>query len=97
MTRLPRSCFREIAGIDAKQHRSEDGTLSLLYNLLGCHILYGKKKIGALPGNRTRIARMGILHDTTTPAVLLYGLLLSSLSPFEIISIRRFIVSLIML
>ena len=24
----------------------------------------------ALPGNRTRVARMGILHDTTTPAVL---------------------------
>ena len=22
----------------------------------------------ALPGNRTRVARMGILHDTTTPA-----------------------------
>ncbi|KAL2733424.1 LOW QUALITY PROTEIN: hypothetical protein V1477_014392 [Vespula maculifrons] len=29
-----------------------------------------KKKL-ALPGNRTRVARMGILHDTTTPAVLL--------------------------
>lgn len=27
------------------------------------------KKI-APPGNRTRVARMGILHDTTTPAVL---------------------------
>ena len=24
----------------------------------------------ALPGNRTRVARMGILNDTTTPAVL---------------------------
>ena len=24
----------------------------------------------ALPGNRTRVARMGILHDTTTPAAL---------------------------
>ena len=24
----------------------------------------------APPGNRTRVARMGILHDTTTPAVL---------------------------
>lgn len=30
-----------------------------------------KKRKGksALPGNRTRVARMGILHDTTTPAV----------------------------
>ena len=27
------------------------------------------KKLSALPGNRTRVARMGILHDTTTPAV----------------------------
>lgn len=26
---------------------------------------------GAPPGNRTRVARMGILHDTTTPAALL--------------------------
>ena len=25
----------------------------------------------APPGNRTRVARMGILHDTTTPAALL--------------------------
>ena len=25
-------------------------------------------KIVASPGNRTRVARMGILHDTTTPA-----------------------------
>lgn len=30
-----------------------------------------KKIIFALPGNRTRVARMGILHDTTTPTVLL--------------------------
>ena len=30
-----------------------------------------KEKINsAPPGNRTRVARMGILHDTTTPAVL---------------------------
>ena len=29
-----------------------------------------KENIVALPGNRTRVARMGILHDTTTPAVL---------------------------
>ena len=29
-----------------------------------------KKKNRALPGNRTRVARMGILHDTTTLAVL---------------------------
>ena len=28
-----------------------------------------EKKYSALPGNRTRVARMGILHDTTTPAV----------------------------
>ena len=28
-----------------------------------------KKKKCALPGNRTRVARMGILHDTTTLAV----------------------------
>ena len=27
-------------------------------------------KMHAPPGNRTRVARMGILHDTTTPAVL---------------------------
>ena len=27
-----------------------------------------KKKECAPPGNRTRVARMGILHDTTTPA-----------------------------
>ena len=27
-------------------------------------------KMSALPGNRTRVTRMGILHDTTTPAVL---------------------------
>ena len=27
-----------------------------------------KKNIPAPPGNRTRVARMGILHDTTTPA-----------------------------
>ena len=26
----------------------------------------------APPGNRTRVARMGILHDTTTPAALQY-------------------------
>lgn len=25
-------------------------------------------KVHAPPGNRTRVARMGILHDTTTPA-----------------------------
>ena len=29
-----------------------------------------KMKSPALPGNRTRVARMGILHDATTPAVL---------------------------
>ena len=29
-----------------------------------------KKRKCALPGNRTRVARMGILHDTTTLAVL---------------------------
>uniref|UniRef100_A0A8I5YR75 MAPK regulated corepressor interacting protein 2 n=1 Tax=Pongo abelii TaxID=9601 RepID=A0A8I5YR75_PONAB len=29
------------------------------------------KKSAAPPGNRTRVARMGILHDTTTPAALL--------------------------
>ena len=29
-----------------------------------------KKKNCALPGNRTRVAGMGILHDTTTLAVL---------------------------
>ena len=29
----------------------------------------GWKKLSAPPGNRTRVARMGILHDTTTPAV----------------------------
>ena len=29
----------------------------------------------ASPGNRTRVARMGILHDTTTPATLYVGLL----------------------
>ena len=29
-----------------------------------------KKKSCALPGNRTQVARMGILHDTTTLAVL---------------------------
>ena len=28
----------------------------------------GKKTV-APPGNRTRVARMGILHDTTTPVV----------------------------
>ena len=27
-----------------------------------------KQKGHAPPGNRTRVARMGILHDTTTPA-----------------------------
>jgi hypothetical protein len=32
--------------------------------------LDGKKKC-ASPGNRTRVARMGILHDTTTPATQL--------------------------
>lgn len=32
----------------------------------------------ALPGNRTRVARMGILHDTTTPAVLLANSMLLS-------------------
>ena len=32
----------------------------------------GAKKF-APPGNRTRVARMGILHDTTTPAALQYG------------------------
>ena len=30
----------------------------------------GGKKTSAPPGDRTRVARMGILHDTTTPAVL---------------------------
>ena len=30
-----------------------------------------KRKKIALPGNRTRVARMGILHDATTPAVLI--------------------------
>ena len=29
-----------------------------------------RKKKSALPGNRTQVARMGILHDTTTLAVL---------------------------
>ena len=29
-----------------------------------------RKKPAASPGNRTRVARMGILHDTTTPATL---------------------------
>ena len=28
----------------------------------------GRRENYALPGNRTRVARMGILHDTTTPA-----------------------------
>ena len=28
------------------------------------------KNHNASPGNRTRVARMGILHDTTTPATL---------------------------
>ena len=32
----------------------------------------GLKKF-APPGNRTRVARMGILHDTTTPAALQYA------------------------
>ena len=27
------------------------------------------KNVRASPGNRTRVARMGILHDTTTPAM----------------------------
>lgn len=35
---------------------------------------------GAPPGNRTRVARMGILHDTTTPAALLAVLLRSHCS-----------------
>ena len=30
----------------------------------------GRKSEVASPGNRTRVARMGILHDTTTPATL---------------------------
>ena len=30
-------------------------------------------KTTALPGNGTRVARMGILHDTTTPAVHVRG------------------------
>ena len=30
-------------------------------------------KMCALPGNRTRVTRMGILYDTTTPAVLETG------------------------
>ena len=29
---------------------------------------YSRSKGNAPPGNRTRVARMGILHDTTTPA-----------------------------
>ena len=33
-----------------------------------------KGKKCALPGNRTRVARMGILHDTTTLAVLTLSL-----------------------
>ena len=32
------------------------------------------EKESASPGNRTRVARMGILHDTTTPATPGYGL-----------------------
>ena len=41
------------------------GTVKDVFSLWGI-----KKKKVASPGNRTRVARMGILHDTTTPATL---------------------------
>ncbi len=40
------------------------------YNLTVKYEKIGRKKINALPRNRTRVARMGNLHDTTTLAVL---------------------------
>ena len=48
-----------------------DGVISIVSCRLepAVLVLINNKK-SALPGNRTRVARMGILHDTTTPAVL---------------------------
>jgi hypothetical protein len=41
--------------------------LKILFIVNRFHVIR-VQTINAPPGNRTRVARMGILHDTTTPA-----------------------------
>ena len=43
-------------------------------NICSAFLYIMKKSLRAPPGNRTRVARMGILHDTTTPAAHCMGL-----------------------
>ena len=52
-----------------KGQKGAEGVSCLGLRVSSIHSHLPQSKRFALPGNRTRVARMGILHDTTTPAM----------------------------